>query len=252
MIDARTEELINADIDGELDADARQELRQRLSDSAEARTLHAQLVKLDSLLKALPQQEAPATLRESITTAVELPQPDAVAVAPFVASWPGVARYGLAAALGGLAVALGFFSTMGMWESPSEYDQLIGTIAPASSGAARLVDQQQLNLGDADTKLRLLRRGRQYIVEIEADGDTASEMQLSISERLQFEAMAQQDGQPGSFSVTDQQIVIRDSGTGRFAVMFRDTDPDAGEGPLVNVHFFRQGTVIGQLMLGHE
>ena len=97
MIDARTEELINAALDDELGAGERGELEQRLAGSSEAREYQASLQQLDNHLRAMPQEALPASLHEQITTAVELPAPvSRKAGIADVRAWPGVVRYGLA------------------------------------------------------------------------------------------------------------------------------------------------------------
>lgn len=253
MIDPRTEELINAAIDGELSHDDEQELQRRLADSPDARQLQAELSQLDSMLKRLPQQEAPATLHENITTAVELPATPSAAV-PVLASWPGVARYGLAAALGGLAVALSFFSTQGMWQDPAEYDQLVGTIAPTPGGKIELLQIEQISnpAPELAAEVSLSQRGRQYIVEMEIDSESVTDLRLSVAQELQFEALAQTFNQLEEFTVADNAITARSQGKHRFALLFRDSTGGTADRISVNVVFMRDGSVIERISLVHE
>jgi len=73
MLDARSLELINAEIDGELTAGERTELDALLASSAEARAMKAELQKLANLIDSVPEQEPPADLSDRIVGQIRLP-----------------------------------------------------------------------------------------------------------------------------------------------------------------------------------
>lgn len=75
MVDERTQALLNDEIDGALDAGQRTELEQRLAASADARALRDDLGRITAALERLPQEAAPAGLRESITNAIQAAAP---------------------------------------------------------------------------------------------------------------------------------------------------------------------------------
>ena len=66
MLETRALELINAGIDGELDADGRAELEQLLAASADARAMQAELRKLAGALDRMPELEPPGDLADRI------------------------------------------------------------------------------------------------------------------------------------------------------------------------------------------
>lgn len=67
--------LINAGLDGELEAGERAELEQLLAASEDARKLQAELRRMAGLLERVPEQEPPAGLTEQIMQGVRLPGP---------------------------------------------------------------------------------------------------------------------------------------------------------------------------------
>lgn len=80
MNDPATQELIQADIDGELDGARRAQLARALLADPEARALHDDLKRLSAAFDALPSAEPPPGLAESILAA--LPQQGSVRAHP--------------------------------------------------------------------------------------------------------------------------------------------------------------------------
>ncbi|HET7779968.1 MAG TPA: hypothetical protein VFL07_15575, partial [Rudaea sp.] len=70
MIDARTIELINAEIDGELDAATRAELETALRTNPEARALHEDLVRMAAALQGMSPVSIPGQLHEHLAAAI--------------------------------------------------------------------------------------------------------------------------------------------------------------------------------------
>ena len=66
MLEERTLHLINADIDGELTADEREDLDVILESSSEARAMRAELLRLSNLLDSQPEQLPPPDLAKQI------------------------------------------------------------------------------------------------------------------------------------------------------------------------------------------
>jgi anti-sigma factor RsiW len=65
MIDARTIELINAEIDGELDISTRAELETALRTNPEARALHEDLVRMAAALEGMSPVSIPVQLHDT-------------------------------------------------------------------------------------------------------------------------------------------------------------------------------------------
>lgn len=132
-VDPRTLELIQAELDGELDAAGQAELSARLADDAEARVQREQLQRMAQTLSQLAPVEPPAGLSQRWQSAR--------AVAPVTLRQPArrrwIGRGGLAMAAATLlcALALGL-SDMGRQQLDSR--DLVGTLGP-DAGAGRTV-----------------------------------------------------------------------------------------------------------------
>ena len=74
-VDPRIIELINADIDGEISSDEKQELDTLLADSPEAQAMHAELSGLNTSLNELPDLDPPVHLKHTIMA--EIPKSEA-------------------------------------------------------------------------------------------------------------------------------------------------------------------------------
>ena len=137
MLDTRSLELINAEIDGELTPDERTELEALLASSAEARAMKAELLKLSNVIESVPEREPPADLTDRILG--QLKQP---------ARRPAFSLAGLFASLQpvpvGMAFAAGLLLTVGVYElSPgqradSDVAGMVGTMVLDSQALAHV------------------------------------------------------------------------------------------------------------------
>ncbi len=125
MIDPRTEELLNAALDGALTDGEAEELRNRLAQSDEARAYQASLEALHNALGSLPQQDLPGALHGSISDGIQLPSSSPRSAVFPISAWPGVIRYGLAASLG-MAVAIFLYQIQPDLGTAVDYSQMTG------------------------------------------------------------------------------------------------------------------------------
>ena len=134
MNDPRQFELINAAIDGELDAAGQAELEEVLKSSESARANHEELQHLVAFIETSAKVEPPRDLRERIISAIELPAPKRKWLGIFdmwtnfgrAASRP--AQLTLAAAAGALVTA-GAYTFSGSMPGSLPVEQLVGTMA---------------------------------------------------------------------------------------------------------------------------
>src|SRR6187399_3213408 len=128
MIDARTIELINAEIDGELDAGTRAELETALRTNPDARTLHEDLVRMAAALQGMSPVSIPAQLHEHLAAAIA-PQPRA--------SWPKrLLRWRRASAAGGGIRARTNLSSAGTYNSHTGNIERVASIPNNRSSLA--------------------------------------------------------------------------------------------------------------------
>lgn len=140
MLNDRVITLINAEIDGELDPQERDELQAILEQSDEARRLQGELRRLADVLEQLPEQAPPPELAARIMDQVRLPaatQASGVA-GGWLASWLGAfqpAQAGLAFAAG-LLLTVGFYEISQRGGAAADLSSMVGTMVANPSGAA--------------------------------------------------------------------------------------------------------------------
>jgi hypothetical protein len=173
--DPRLLELLDAELDGQLDAAAASELSARLAADPEARAARAELQRLHAALSGLPEQPLPDSLHAAILRA--LPPPAQVdtnlsGAGRYVLAWPrrmaramrfphspstshhtsrSTMNRSKILAVGALAVAIGAVLFFGLREPSPPASDAVGTIAPATRYQAPTVGEPDVQLGDEGT-----------------------------------------------------------------------------------------------------
>ena len=179
--DPRLIELLDAELDGLLDAAGATELAGRLAAEPEARTARAELQKMHAALAGLPEQPVPEGLRHSVLS--RMPAPSAAVEEP-VTNLSGPGRYSIAwprrahrarhtqaahqpatqthnsrptmkrskiLASGAIAAAIGAVLYFGVVHDQVKPGDTFGTIAPAQRYQAPTVGAGDVKLGDEAT-----------------------------------------------------------------------------------------------------
>jgi hypothetical protein len=149
-------ELIHAEIDGELTGPQRAELNRLLLSDPAVRALRDELRRTCAAIDALPDEEPPAGLHESIVES--LPPAAAIGLAPPVSGRPAL-RYAAAFAGGLLVSALAF--QLGTRQDALSSHQLTGTIASVTVDASRL----ELHLDQVSGTIHLQGTPQALVVE---------------------------------------------------------------------------------------
>jgi len=138
MVDERTLDLINADIDGELTPEQSQELDAILEASADARTMRSELLRLTNLLDNQPAVNPPADLAQNILQQIKLPEPaGSFSLSGLFSSFQP--------ATAGLAFAAGLLATVSFYELAPDNNPGFDT--------AGMVGTMIANPGDRSTDL---------------------------------------------------------------------------------------------------
>ena len=90
--EARLQELLDAELDGTLDAAGAAELEQRLATDPQARAARAQLQQMHAELSGLPEQPVPPGLRDAILAALPPGATNLSGPGRYVLPWPGRKR----------------------------------------------------------------------------------------------------------------------------------------------------------------
>jgi len=165
--------LINAEIDGELDAVKRAELARALLSDPQARALRDDLRRLCQTLDALEPVEPPAGLRQSILAA--LPQQTRKFRGFVFGSGAATAAWRQAAMLAGVLISGALLFELVRSPAP-EPTEVVGTIALAP--AATLIDTVQLN-GPVSGRLSLYRDRAMLALQFEVSASTPVEVQVA-------------------------------------------------------------------------
>lgn len=122
-LDERVSNLIQAEVDGALAAEDREELKAALSESALARAFRNEMLHLADIFNKMPDLEPPSGLNRRILDSIELPPQRQT---------PGWLRNWFKPASYGLAFAAGMLMTVGMVKlmpiTDSDMSSLVGTM----------------------------------------------------------------------------------------------------------------------------
>lgn len=239
MIDERTLELIHDELDGELAADLRMELLQRLEADPAARTLREQLGRMSDALGRMPSV-TPPDLHLQLLQAT---RPRARVISSRERRGQ-VARYGLALAAGMVFAVVGL-SLADRGRPNFDPVQLAGTMGrhastPATPVSARRVDAAGLSgsvgLSPAEGHwLLLFDLNSESPVKVSATYDAAA---------FRLNGYTQGDSGVASFTATPGRVGFVNQGEQRLALFL---EPKAG-GP-VRLRFERAGRVLDEQVL---
>ena len=229
MIDDRTIELINAGIDGELDAADREELERALSESEEARAYQAQMRELESFLDRVPNREPPETLHSDIVRSIELPRGRAGGWLTGFSRFPGFMRYGLATAAG-LLLAVGMYEYRPGTGAVDDLSMVSGTMLPGRNVQDVKLDEARFELESVSSEVSLLRRGDSLVLDVQVDASEPVSLAMEFSgPALQFDAITQMESELDSIEIADHVIRIDARGRQHFAVVLHhdESKPEA-------------------------
>jgi anti-sigma factor RsiW len=240
MIEQRTLELINADLDGELDAGERAELQRRLDSDPEARNMSEQLARIAGSLGRLQPEAPPAGLQGQILQAI---QPTAK-VLPFRSRTPQYVRYTMALAAG-IAIAVVGIQFSGMSGASLEADQVVGTIGRQAVTPSPMVSQIALQAAGLKGSVGLSpdQGGWQLVFDIASDQPvtvTATYADTAFS----LNAYAPENAGAGTVSATPGRIQFVSKGAQRQVLVLAP-----GAGGLVRITIEGQGTLLQEAVL---
>jgi len=237
MLDERTTYLINADLDGELEAGEREELEGILDSSAEARSLRAELLKLGNMLDSLPDEPPPAGLSHQILN--QLAPPPAL---------PKFSLQGLFASFqpapAGLAFAAGLLLTVAFYEmspdhrSSGDTASMVGTMVAGPQGSPEILKNNLFLKGDGFSgELSLQENEGIYVLNFDLESAERTQIEVGLDHTgLAFGGFAEIQGDKDkvvdSVAISGGTLRVVNQGRQQFAVFLRENGPaqliDAG------------------------
>lgn len=226
MLDTRTFELINADLDRELGPDEAVELDALLDSSSEAREMKSELLKMTNILEGLPKLTPPADLSEQILQQIKLPRRT-------VKQLLGNLFSSFQPATAGLAFAAGLLLTVSVYElsprnaSVGDLASMVGTmVADNQSSPSRQIDTFSIEHSELSGSVSLRESKGVLLVDFDLDSKQEVEIELGLVEDgLSFAGIAQtarlQDNVNESYVVSGGTLRVVNHGRQTFTVFLR-------------------------------
>ena len=245
-IEQKYQDLINADIDGEISAEEHAELQAFLADSAEGRALRDELSSLCNALDATEEEAPPVHLRHVIMNSI--PKPPASESSPgfFRALFAAPAlRYALSFA-GGVFLAISAVNTDQV--SSQAFDNvtgLVGTVAdPVDAALASSVSVDEVDVAGV---VSLRSAGSLLILDFDLVAKNHIEVEADYSDPgIWFNGFAQLPSEGTTVSADTGRVRLGMAGKRRYAVYLHN---QGGRDATVKLRFLAYGQVVHETSL---
>ena len=231
MLEERTINLINADLDGELEASEREVLEAILESSAEAREMRAELLRLNNLLDSLPEQAPPPGLSNQILK--QLTPPLSASRSFFsnlIASFqPATAGMAFAA---GLLLAVGFYEVSRGGQPSGDAASMVGTMVAAGQGSSGLLKSDLLLRGDGFTGTVSMKKvAGIYALSFDLNSEGPTEIEVGLDHTgLAYGGFAETPGEADqafdSVAISGETLRVVNQGRQQFTVFLRENSPE--------------------------
>ena len=233
MRDDRLNELLNAELDGELDSAGHAELERLLAASPEARQRRDELRSVSDALAHLKPVDPPSELREAVFAAL---RPGAAKVVRFPGArtqrrWvPYVGALAAGVALGAIGLSL-YYSPRPEFDAAS----LAGTMAdPDHRSLGHLLDRVELNSGGLHGSASLHEADGIWVVEFDLQSDSPVEVVASYDGTLvRLQGFVRPEPTSESVLAGPGRLSFVNEGTQRAAIYLRPADTASGQVHLV-------------------
>jgi hypothetical protein len=249
MSDERTLELISAAVDGELSDAERAELDRLIGESPEARRLHADLGRINSIMSKLPLLAPPETLHHRIMSAISLP---VVKTKQPILGWLGkpepftVLRYGVATAAGAVLAAV-LIDSPPRFADTADIEELVGTMAPnRQRNATDIVDSFSFRADGLESRVLLERRNGALLLDIQVEADELVDVTVNFADAgARLDALAQNQDALESIEIVDQTLRVRARGRRQLtALLHRVGDAALKDSDKIDIEFSSDGKLL--------
>jgi hypothetical protein len=245
-IEQKYQDLINADIDGEISTEEKAELQAFLRDSAEGRALHDELSSLCHALDTTAEEAPPVHMRQVIMNSI--PKPPASESSPgffqLLFAAPAL-RYALSFA-GGVFLAISVVNTDKV--SNQAFDDvtgLVGTVAdPVDAALASSVSVDELDVAGV---VSLRSAGSLLILDFDLVAKNHIEVEADYSDPgIWFNGFAQLPSEGTTVSAETGRVRLGMAGKRRYAVYLHN---QGGRDATVKLRFLAYGQVVHEASL---
>ena len=249
-IEQKYQDLINADIDGEIGAEEKAELQAFLADSAEGRALRDELSSLCGALDAIEEEAPPVHMRHVIMNSIpKPPAPESPTPGFFRALFAAPAlRYSLSFAAG---VFLALSIVKSSQVSDTAFDDvtgLVGTVAdPIDAPLAASVSVDELDVAGV---VSLRSAGSLLILDFDLVAKNHIEVEADYSDPgIWFNGFAQLPSEGTTVSAATGRVRLGMAGKRRYAVYLHN---QGGRDATVKLRFLAYGQVVHETSLDYK
>ena len=248
-IEQKYQDLINADIDGEISTEDRTELQAFLADSAAGRALHDQLSAVCHALDSGDEESPPVHLRQIIMNSI--PEPPVSATSPgfFQVLFASSAlRYALSFAAG-VFLALSIVNSGQVSEHAfDDVTGLVGTVAdPVDAALASSVSVDELDVAGV---VSLRSTGTLLILDFDLVAKDHIEVEADYSgPGIWFNGFAQLPGEATTVSAESGRVRLGVAGKRRYAVYLHN---QGGREATVKLRFLANGQIVHETSLDYS
>ena len=246
-MESKTSELINADIDGELEAGERAELDTLLAADPEAQKERDALAELCAGLDAMEAVEPPAGLRQSILNSIPEPRATAAnaddggAFRDFVNLLFGgsAIRYAMSF-VAGAVLTFSFINTSQI--SPNVLNDVSGLVGTMSRAGLEGEDSINVDLNEIAGSVTLNTSDAIMILDFDLASSGPIEIVTSFDDRdIWFNGFAQLESRGTTIAAEQGSVTVRMEGQRRYAVYLNSTSQDPAT---IGLRFYSGGTLI--------
>jgi len=254
-IDEKYEELINADIDGEIQPDEKAELDAFLAESESGQALQEELRELCATLDAEKLVESPQHLRHVVMNSI--PEPKPAKLRP-VAESPGFLNslFAVPAMRYAATFAAGVVMTVAIVDSGqiqqdafNDVTGLVGTISDADEMAPG-IDSAAIHKPDVAGSVTLRRADPILIIDFDLSTKGPVDIVASYDDKtVWFNGFAQLESTGTTVSSGDGQIRVQVEGKRRYVVYLHNSE---SHNLSINLEFFANGETVHEAILEYQ
>ncbi|MCH7754592.1 hypothetical protein IH970_05660 [candidate division KSB1 bacterium] len=228
MIDSKTEDLINRDIDGVLSAQETNRLKEHLSTDSEAQNYYDEIENLSQMLAQVEEVNPGPNLKKNILNSIPVQKyqnEENRERTPLFSAWNFRPSYRLTLAFA-IGLIIGFFTYSFVTDLPpnNNNSNLIGTILLNGSDAKfRPADQAEITLPEINGTVST--QYAENVVLFRIDLTTDSEIEVVVEfdgNDLRFAGFQPQKYSAGQINVSSNEIKLVNKGRHDYVLVFED------------------------------